>query len=153
MYYPNFLLLHSYFRWVAIIALIYQMIWIYLGHRNQKPFTKSDQGILIILCMIFNIQLLLGWMLYLQSPLVAYFFKEIPKSIKLREVRFFGLEHVTMMSISIVWMNICSFQIKKHIDSKKGFSFLWKRYIWIGLFILASIPWSFSPLTSRPNWR
>lgn len=153
MFYSKLLLFHSYFRWVVVIALIGQFCWILNHYLKGKTFENKDLQYLLLFCMAFNIQFFVGWLLYFQSPLVKHFYQAIPKSIKIREVRFFGLEHMTMMSIAIIWMNVSSFLVRKHIGSPKGFSFLFKRHIWILLFVLGSIPWSFSPFTARPNWR
>lgn len=107
---------------------------------------------MIGLTIIYDIQFFIGWVLYLNSPLVTAFWNDISIGIKTREVRFFGLEHMTMMTLAVMMINIVSLLVKKKVGSN-GFTYLWKRYIWISLMILASIPWSFSPFTNRPNLR
>lgn len=150
--YHYLLVFHSYFRWVVLFVLISQLIWLYINQRNKVIFQIKHYQLLIFLTIIYDLQLILGWLLYANSPLVTGFWGNIPESIKNRQLRFFGLEHMTMMTIAIILINYFSFRSKQKIGLH-GFHYLWKRYIWISLIILSSIPWSFSPLTSRPNWR
>lgn len=150
--YHYLLILHSYFRWLVLFALLFQIVWIFINHRKNKVFSSKDYQILIGLTIIYDIQFFIGWVLYLNSPLVTAFWNDISIGIKTREVRFFGLEHMTMMTLAVMMINIVSLLVKKKVGSN-GFTYLWKRYIWISLMILASIPWSFSPFTNRPNFR
>ncbi|MGB7528037.1 hypothetical protein [Sphingobacterium cellulitidis] len=150
--YHYLLILHSYFRWLVLFALLFQIVWIFINHRKNKVFSSKDYQILIGLTIIYDIQFFIGWVLYLNSPLVTAFWKDISIGIKTRQVRFFGLEHMSMMTLAVMIINIVSLLAKRKIGSN-GFTYLWKRYIWISLMILTSIPWSFSPFTNRPNFR
>lgn len=146
------LLLHSYYRWFIVLTIIGQMIWLYAGHRSKKIFTSKDYTALLVITSLYDLQFVLGWVLYFESPIVQSFWKNISFSIKLRELRFFGIEHIIMMSIAMILINFYTFRVSKKIGTY-GFTYLFRRYIWIILIILSSIPWSFSPFTSRPNWR
>ncbi|WFB65130.1 hypothetical protein PZ892_07905 [Sphingobacterium sp. WM] len=150
--YHYLLILHSYFRWLVLFALLFQIVWIFINHRKNKVFSSKDYQILIGLTIIYDIQFFIGWVLYLNSPLVTAFWKDISIGIKTRQLRFFGLEHMSMMTLAVMIINIVTLLVKRKVGSN-GFTYLWKRYIWIGLMILTSIPWSFSPFTNRPNFR
>ena len=151
MYY-QILSLHSYFRWFIILTIIGQIIWLYIGHRLSKTFTYKDYIILLIMTALYNIQFILGLVLYTQSPLVQSFWSNISLGIKIRELRFFGLEHIIMMGLAIILINFITCRVYKKIGTS-CFTYLLSRYIWIILIIFSSIPWSFSPFTNRPNWR
>ncbi|MBA8986693.1 hypothetical protein [Sphingobacterium cellulitidis] len=150
--YHYLLILHSYFRWLVLFALVFQIVWIFINHRKNKVFSSKDYQILIGLTIIYDIQFFIGWVLYLNSPLVTAFWNDISIGIKTRQLRFFGLEHMSMMTLAVMIINIVSLLVKKKVGGN-GFTYLWKRYIWISLMILTSIPWSFSPFTNRPNFR
>jgi NADH:ubiquinone oxidoreductase subunit 6 (subunit J) len=63
------------------------------------------------------------------------------------------MEHITMMLIAIVLMTIGSAKSKRKATDKQRFKTL---AIWFTIalvIIFASIPWQFSPLTSRPYFR
>lgn len=137
---------------MVLLALIFQLVWIYINHKNKSEFKSKHYQLLIFFTLIYDFQLILGWLLYLNSPLVSAFWNDIGAGVKNRQLRFFGIEHMSMMTLAILLINLFTFTVRKKIGSN-GFSYLAKRYIWIAIFILSSIPWSFSPLTSRPNWR
>ncbi len=152
MNYSHWLLYHSYYRWIVLIAMLIQIVWIYINHRNKTTLEIKHYQWLVLFCMLYNIQLVLGWMLYLTSPISNAFWDDLPATLKNRQLRFFGLEHMSMMTLGIVLMNTLTFLAKKKVGTP-AFTYLWKRYIFIYIIILASVPWSFSPLTSRPNFR
>ncbi|WP_255501623.1 hypothetical protein [Olivibacter sp. SDN3] len=102
---------------------------------------------------IVHIQLLFGLGLYVISPLVNYFLHHFKEAVHLREIRFFGMEHSLMMLIAVVVITIGSAKAKRKPTAVEKYKTM---AIWftVGLFIiLTSIPWSFSPLTSRPSFR
>lgn len=68
----------------------------------------------------------------------------------MREIRFFGMEHVFMMLAAIIIMTIGSVKVKRQPTDQLKFK---TQLIWfsIGLLIIfTSIPWAFSPLIHRP---
>jgi len=95
----------------------------------------------------------LGVALYFISPIVSYFIHNFGEAVHNRIIRFFGMEHVTMMLIGIIIITIGGAKAKrKTTDVEKHKT----TAIWftLGLLvILSSVPWSFSPLISRPNFR
>ncbi|GAB3173592.1 hypothetical protein GCM10027291_30180 [Telluribacter humicola] len=96
---------------------------------------------------------MLGLGLYFISPIIDYFLHNFWDAIHQREIRFFGMEHSSMMIAAVVVITIGSAKAKRRQTDAEKFRTM---AIWfaIGLFIiLTSIPWSFSPLTSRPNFR
>lgn len=153
MNFSNLLLYHSYFRWVVLVVLVFEFCWIWYNKRSGSIFEKRDFLILIACTLLFNIQLLLGWLLYFNSAIVDSFWNNLSIGLKQRQVRFFGLEHMTMMSLAILLLNYITFKCYYLVDKSKTFSFLFRNFIWVVLIILSSVPWSFSPLTSRPNFR
>ncbi|MES2810739.1 MAG: hypothetical protein V4619_19040, partial [Bacteroidota bacterium] len=68
-------------------------------------------------------------------------------------IRFFGMEHVTMMLIGIGIISTVSAKAKKKPTDYERFKYLAIWYTVALLIILSSIPWSFSPLISRPSFR
>jgi hypothetical protein len=100
-----------------------------------------------------HIQLTVGVLLYSISPIVSYFWNNFGKAVHERQIRFFGMEHITVMISAVVVLTIGFSKVKKQKEDYQKFSSM---FFWFGivlLLILSSIPWSFSPLTSRPNFR
>jgi uncharacterized membrane protein len=84
---------------------------------------------------------------------VDYFLHHFNAAVHQREIRFFGMEHSLMMFIAIIIITIGSAKAKRKATDTEKFRIM---TIWfaVALFIiLTSIPWAFSPLTSRPHFR
>lgn len=153
MQFSTLLVFHSYFRWIVLTAMFLQFIWLYINQKNNSLFSPKQYYLLLFFTLIYDIQLVLGFLLYSESILVQSFWNDISLGIKNRQIRFFGLEHVFMMTLGVFLVNLYTIITFKSINQKDIFRYLWKRYLWIFFIILSSIPWSFSPLTSRPNFR
>lgn len=148
--YPFLLALHSLLRWFVLVSMLYALYRAYAGWRKQKPYTHIDNTSRHVAATMVHVQLLIGLWLYLVSPVAQYFVHHFKEAIHLREIRFFGLEHITMMITGVIVITIGSMKAKrKHTDRDK-FS---TQAIWFTaglLVILSSIPWPFSPLVHRP---
>lgn len=145
--------LHSLIRWLVLLSLIFAIYRAYRGWLGKKAYTKLDERTRIITTTIAHIQLVVGLWLYFISPIVSYFLHNFKAAVHDRVIRFFGMEHITMMLIAIILVTIGSAKAKRKTTDAEKFKTM---AIWcsIGLLIiLSSIPWSFSPLTSRPLFR
>jgi len=97
--------------------------------------------------------LIIGLWLYFISPIVAYFLYNFSTAVHNRQVRFFGMEHVTMMLTGIILITIGSAKAKRKTTDKEKFKTMAIWFTIALLVILSSVPWSFSPLVSRPLFR
>lgn len=151
--YPILLALHSLIRWFVLGGLLFAIIWAYRGWLRNKTYAKFDERVRWITATIAHIQLIIGVWLYFISPIVNYFLHNFKDAVQQRQIRFFGMEHATMMLTAIIIITIGSAKAKRKITDTEKFKTM---AIWftIGLLIiLTSVPWSFSPLVSRPNFR
>lgn len=147
------LALHSFTRWLILISLVVSLILSYQGWKKEKKFKRSDEYLRIISVSIAHLQLIFGMWLYFISPIVDYFLKNFKSSLPNTQLRFFGMEHITMMILALSCITIgSSIARRKKTDQEKFKAIL----IWytIGLFLtFTSIPWEFSPFTARPYFR
>ena len=151
--YINLLTVHSIFRWLVLISLLFAIYRGFRGWKGNKPFTKFDNNVRHWTATIVHTQLMIGIWLYFISPLVRYFFYHFFEAVHNRDIRFFGMEHSSMMLLAIVIISIGSAKAKRRTTDLEKFKTMAKWYT-IGLMvILVNIPWSFSPLISRPEWR
>lgn len=151
--YITLLALHSLTRWLVLASLLFAIVNSYRGWLANKPWLRSDDIIRHATATIAHVQLVLGVLLYFVSPIVSYFLHNFSTAVHDRIIRFFGMEHITMMLIGITMITIGSAKAKRQTTDREKFKTM---AIWftIALFIiLSSIPWSFSPLISRPNFR
>jgi len=151
--YSFLLATHSLTRWLVLVSLLYSIFIAYRGWLFKKPFTKAEGVIRIVTTTIAHIQLVIGVWLYCISPVVSYFLHNFSTAMRERQIRFFGMEHITMMIIAITVLTIGSAKTKRKPTDQEKFKTM---AIWFTLalvIILSSIPWSFSTLTARPNFR
>lgn len=147
------LALHSLVRWVVLTSLLYAIYRAYKGWRLNKSFSKLDNTVRHITATIAHIQFTIGVCLYFISPITAYFLHYFRDAVHQREIRFFGMEHITMMLTAIIVITIGSAKTKRKSTDQEKFKTM-ATWFTIGLLIiLTSIPWPFSPLTSRPFFR
>jgi len=151
--YQTLLTIHSYWRWLVLISLLFSIAKAIVDYRNNKNYSSFDEFVRKVTVSIFHLQLILGFTLYFISPLVALFFSNMSEGIHLREIRFFAMEHSLMMFISIIIVTIGAVKIKHKKTSKSKYK---STFIWFSialLIILLNIPWEFSPLVNRPSFR
>lgn len=151
--YSFLLIAHSYCRWLVLAALCLSLMRAIYGWISRSFFTKTDNHIRHWTATIVHIQLLLGLGLYVISPLVRYFYEAFSVAVHERQPRFFGMEHIAVMLLAVVIITIGSVKVKRGMTDRDKFR---KMTLWFGtglFLILTSIPWSFSPLISRPSFR
>lgn len=151
--FSTLLALHSLFRWFVLISIVYSIFLGYRGWLKKRPFTSYDKWVRLITVSFAHIQLMIGGWLYFISPIVDYFLKNFSESMHQTQLRFFGMEHVTMMLVGIGVVTVGSSIARRKKTDEEKFKAI---AIWysIALFVIfTSIPWEFSPFTSRPYFR
>ena len=151
--YSVLLTTHSLTRWLVLASLLYSTCLAYRGWLLNKTYTRADDLIRSVTTSIAHIQLVIGVWLYFISPVVHYFLHHFSKAIHERQIRFFGMEHITMMVIAITVLTIGSLKSRRKTIDREKFKIMAIWFTVALLIILSSIPWSFSPLISRPNFR
>ena len=124
-----------------------------IGKTKRSFFSKTDNFFRHWTATLFHIQLIIGMLLLVKSPIVQYFWNNLKSGFENIELLFFGLLHPLLMLVSIIIITIGSAKAKRETSDTKKFKTI---LIWysIGLFILfLAIPWSFSPFVGRPNFR
>lgn len=145
--------LHSLFRWVVLLAILYAIFTAYRGYANGATFAKSDNAIRHWTATIAHIQLVIGITLYIKSDTVKYFWKNLSEAFQQPDTLFFGLIHFILMLSSVVFLTVGSAMAKRKKTDKEKFKTM---LIWFSLalfIIFIAIPWSFSPLAHRPYIR
>lgn len=112
-----------------------------------------DNTARIVAASSAHLQLVIGLTLYVISPVVRYFLTYFKEAVHQREIRFFGMEHVTMMLLAIVLLTIGSAKTKRKTTDRQKFKTMAIWFTIALLIIFLSIPWHFSPFTSRPYFR
>ena len=173
--YSLLLFLHSLFRWLVVLSLMYAILRAHRGVRSHgeirsrwterppdasqsgRPFTKTDDAIRHWTATISHIQLMLGCVLYFTSPLIKLFYSSnkvvLTQTAAQRELSFFGVIHMSLMLAAIVVITIGSALAKRREASREKFATMLRWFSIAGVLILIAVPWPFSPLVSRPLFR
>lgn len=152
--YQILIFLHSSVRWLVLFSLILAIGKGSIGILKNKDFSESDNKIRHITATISHIQLILGYFLYFNSPLIKYFTSHFKTMINnYSEITFFGLFHMILMFISILIITIGSALTKRKETSFEKFKTMTTWYLVALVIILISIPWPFSPFAQRPYHR
>ena len=149
--YKLLIVMHSYVRWFVLLSLIIAVSKAFKGYFSNKAFTKSDNAVRHWTATMAHIQLIIGMILYFQSPVIKYFLKNTGSAGA--EYSFFGMIHSSLMLVAIIIVTIGSAMAKRKETDKAKFKtmLLWYSLAFVIIFI--AIPWPFSPFANRPYLR
>lgn len=151
--YSTLLVFHSLIRWLVLAFLLYSIYRAFVGYLNDKPFSKTDNAFRHWTATIAHIQLMIGIILYTQSPIVKYFWRKTETGLQNLDITFYGIIHIFLMLTAIVLLTIGSALAKRQPTDKEKFKTM---LVWFSIaliFIFIAVPWTFSPFSSRPNFR
>ncbi len=151
--YQAFTFYHSTVRWLVLASLIYAIFRAYRGYRSNAVFSKTDNAVRHWTATIAHVQLMLGLVLYFQSPLIKYFFANFKETVWKLDFSFFGLLHSLMMLLAVVVLTIGSALAKRKTNDRDKFKTMLLWFSLSLLLIFIAIPWPFSPLAQRPYFR
>ena len=146
-------LYHSWLRWLILAFLLCAIYRAWRGIAAKSLFTKTDNFFRHWTATLFHIQLIIGIMLYVKSPVVGYFWENFSEAVQHIEILFFGLIHLLLMISVVVMITIGSALAKRRETDREKFNTMLR---WFGIaliILLIAIPWPFSPFAHRPFFR
>ena len=112
------------------LATILSLYKAWDGYNNRRLFSRADNSIRHWTATTSHIQLILGIILYIKSPIIQYFWHNKSIALANKETTFFALAHSTLMLAAIVLVTIGSAIAKrKDADMDKHKTILW----WLSL--------------------
>lgn len=151
--YLSLLFFHSFFRWLVLVSLLYAIFSAYRGYTTNRAFSVTDNSVRHWTATIAHVQLVLGFTLYLNSPIISYFFANFKQEIRRIDLAFFGIVHSLFMLTAIVVITIGSALAKRRSTDREKFRTM---LVWFSValvLIFLAIPWPFSPFVNRPYFR
>lgn len=128
---------HSGLRWVLLALLLYAIYNAFTGWRSGRAFTDSDRKANLFTMISAHVMLLLGLALYFMGNR----YQIDGEVMKNATLRFFAVEHLSMMLLAIILITIGYGRSKRGKTDLKKF----KTSFWLFLIslvvILAAIPW------------
>lgn len=95
------LVLHNLTRWVVVIAGVLAAAKAILGYINKQSWTPLDNRLGLIFTISFDIQVLLGIILYIGSDFMQAVWNDFGAAMSNDGLRFFAVEHIFIMIISL----------------------------------------------------
>ncbi len=143
----SFLLhIHSVLRYVFLLMLVAAIIKSVSGWLGKKPFTEGTRKLNLFTVLVAHTQLLIGLALYFMSPAVKVALANMKDAMKNTELRFWSVEHISMMIIAIVLITVGNALSKKGKDDeakhKRGALF----FLIALILIFMAIPWPWSTI-------
>ncbi|MFO7800421.1 hypothetical protein [Rhodohalobacter sp.] len=135
--------LHSYLAYLLLAALVFSIIYVIIQFVGKKSFTDKVRKVTLIGFIATHLQLLIGLVLYVISPVGLANFSGEAMSESLS--RLYILEHPLTMLIAIVLVSVGYIKAKKPGDDARRFRTV-IIYYGLGLILMLSrIPWSVWP--------
>ena len=140
--YVLFLKAHSGIRWIALLLPVIILVKSIIGFYGDKEYKKIDRILAASFAGTVHLMLLLGIVLYgFLSPITLSAFNDFGAAMKDPTIRFWAIEHISVMLFVTVLVTIGNAKTKKALTSKDKFK---KQLTFfaasLGL-MLISIPW------------
>jgi hypothetical protein len=148
--YAPLLLIHSWLRWAVVLLVVLVSARAVRGWLGRRDFGRQDERLHVALIAAVDAQLMVGLALYFwASPLVRAFLVDSRHALGDSTLRFFGMEHPTMMLLGVLLLHAGRRTSKR---ATSGPSRHRRIALWNGASMLAlgaGIPWPFLP-AGRP---
>ncbi len=151
--YQVLLPLHSLFRWLLVAGVIFSMgrsVWALYAKTGYQPI---DRILRSATSGISHVQLIIGLILYVKSPLVTYLRSNPQEALAYMDVAFFGIFHLASMVLAILLITIGAAKAKRAPSDREKYLQVLRWFGLAVLLILVAIPWPFSPYAARPYFR
>lgn len=142
--------IHNIVRWLILIFGLLAVIKAIGGITGKKSYTGGDNKTGLFFMIGFDIQLLLGLVLYFGRGWFDIVKAGMADMMKVPANRFFGMEHALMMIIAWILVHMGRSMIKRGATDAQKHK---RSLIFYGialLLVLAAMPWPFREAIGRP---
>ncbi len=135
--------LHNITRWVLIILALIVIVRGLTGWLRGRRFNKDDNRYGMLYTVFFDVQLLLGMVLYFTKGWAGVLAADFGAAMRSSGTRFFAIEHLLLMLIALVVAHVA-----RSLSRKASSDLLKHRRAAIGFLVsfvlmLIAIPWPF----------
>ncbi|MBK8246604.1 MAG: hypothetical protein IPK85_04280 [Gemmatimonadetes bacterium] len=142
MLYQIILASHNAFRWLVVLAGVWAGFRVWRGWMSRAGCAEADLNVGRLFVNATSIRFVLGLVLYAISPLIRQGMADMGTAMRTAGVRYFMVEHVFMMLVSIALAHIGLAKVKKATTDSARFQ---SATIWWGIAVasvLGFIPWN-----------
>lgn len=113
--YKTLLGLHSGFRYIVFVLIIFALLQALIGLFGKKSYTEVNRKINLFALISVHTQFLIGLILYFYSPLVK--FSDMGNAMKNVLTRYWTVEHLVMMLFAVILITVGHSRSKKALDA------------------------------------
>ncbi len=110
---------HSTLRYLMLILLLATVTKALAGHFGNKAYTETDRKLGLYTLITTHLQLLVGLTLYFVSPMISGAMEDMGATMKNAELRFYVIEHLSVMLLGIIMITIGYSRVKRTTDVTK----------------------------------
>jgi hypothetical protein len=146
------LFLHSWMRWAVVITAILVIVQAFRGWSGGVAWDATKARFASWFVNATSIQLVIGLILYgFLSPVTLQAFSDMGGAMKDSVVRFWAVEHMSVMLVAVALAHIGAGRVKKAADDQAKHRAAAIFFTIAIVLILVSIPWA--GVTARPLFR
>ncbi|MFW5759792.1 MAG: cytochrome B [Cyclobacteriaceae bacterium] len=119
--YELLLNIHSILRWVLLFLLVVTIIKSLVGWLGNHPWRPVDNQLSVLTLIFTHTQLIIGLILYFISPIVKQGLSNMAEAMKIEQIRFYTVEHITGMLVAIILITVGRVLSKKRSIPKAKF--------------------------------
>jgi hypothetical protein len=135
------LIAHNWLKWGVIISGLLAIYKNYVGWNRNLNFTATDKRNNAMFIGFLHLQLVIGITLYFVSPLIQSFMEMGGAAMKVKELRFWGVEHFVGMVLAVIIAQVGSIKAKKQTVDANKFKTAFIYFLIAILIIGLMIPW------------
>lgn len=112
--YEAVLTLHSLLRWLVVLGVAFVLVRALVARFSTSAWKGSDTALMRATTVMFDVQLVLGLALLVYlSPIAAAAFRDFGAAMKDETLRFFSVEHTTLMLAALAFAHVGSARVKR----------------------------------------
>jgi cytochrome c biogenesis factor len=140
--YEGYLHLHNTLRWLLLISLLVTLVKFMAGWLLAQPWKKLDKLISLTTLLLIDLQIITGLSLYIfLSPITKIAFTNFGNAMKDASLRFYAVEHISLMVIAAVLFHIGYAKSKRGKTDSDKFRIASIFYLIALVIIFVAIPW------------
>jgi len=116
MFFRILLTAHNLLRWGVLIAAAWALLRAYWGWFGNRAYNPVDRQSGLLFSILFDLQVTLGIILAVLSPLVRVALANFGNAMKDASLRFIMVEHIPLMLLAVIIVHVTSSWSKKAPD-------------------------------------
>lgn len=133
--------IHNIVRWLVLLAGVWAVVRGWSGLLVRREWKKADRLAGVLFSSALDLQLLLGVILYIISPLIDVAFQDFGAAMGAAGLRFFAVEHVAFALLAAVTAHLGSLSTKKAPTTRTRFARAALLFSLALVLILLAVPW------------